>query len=103
MFIGQLDRGLLKSVEAPLNRLHFFVQSLASVHYSCLEREVFAVSTCLLVLHKLEQLVQQFVRVADLILQPLDVLAPVKNGLLLDRELDILNVDRGGDGSQQIF
>jgi hypothetical protein len=54
----------------------------------------------LLVLHKLEQLVQQFVRVADLILQPLDVLAPVKNGLLLDRELDILDVDRGGDGGQ---
>ena len=41
-------------------------------------------STRLLILHKLEQLVQQFVCVADLGLQPLNVLATVKNGLLLD-------------------
>lgn len=46
---------------------------------------------------------KQFVRVADLSLQPLNVLASVKNGLLLDRELDILDVDRGGDGGQQVF
>jgi hypothetical protein len=42
------------------------------------------VSTSLLILNKLEQLVQQFVCVADLGLQPLNVLTTVKNGLLLD-------------------
>ena len=46
---------------------------------------------------------KQLVHVADLSLQPLNVLASVKNGLLLDRELDILDVDRGGDVGQQVF
>ena len=54
VFVCQLDCGLLKSVEAPFNRLHFVVQALASFHYSRLKRDVFAAPTRLLVFHKLE-------------------------------------------------
>ena len=98
VFIGQRAGGLVELV-VPINeRPCLGVHLCAALHHLGLKMAVRGVTTCELLMHELHDGGHAVLFLAQLVLQSLQVLSIVIGGVLLHRELDVFNVDRGGDG-----